>query len=423
MPKASRLNSPYVVMAVVLAMYSAKAVAKLAVGSHINSPMITGDGFHNLADIFVALLVVAAVWISKLPPDERYPFGRKNVESIARLAIGGMLIPTALHFGLTSIMGLVSYAPGLERTVRHLSPIELPTHEPLLMGTDVNGPYGLWWILGITGVSALLSFLIGRYEIVAGKANGHASMVADGKETRSDGLIEIVIFVGVIAEYLFHAAWLEYPLGIGVAALVGRTGWELWLEGWHALLQHSLGREVEDAIRRTCTTLRGVDSVEQVTTFRVGSRAVVILKLLTRSPAVAHDDLKKALKLHLTAMLAKQDIEDAEFHLRFSPPPTLETRIAYAVMTDGKTIIVAPDLQHATHFIISTSLGDETVRWTLEQPPSACQDDLVSWLEAKRVVTLRFFGDRQAERHGSIIYTGVPAYDLRTLGLEDLSPA
>lgn len=423
MSKGSRWSSPYLVMAAVLVMYGAKVVAKLTIGSHINSPMITGDGFHNLADIFVAVLVVVAVWISKLPANERYPFGRKNVESIARLAIGAMLIPTALHFGLTSLIGLLSYAPGLDRSLRDFVPFALPTHEPLLMGTDVNGPHGLWWILGITGGSALLSFVMGRYETDAGKANGHASMVADGKETKSDGLIEIVIFAGVCFEYLFHAAWLEYPLGIGVAILVGRTGKELWLEGWRALLQHSLGREVEDAIRQTCRAVRGIDRVEHVTTFRVGSRAVVILKMLTGSPAAAHDDLKEALKLHLTATLAEHKIDDAEFHLRFSPPQAVETRIAYAALTDGKTVVVSPDLKHATHFIICTALGHEVVRWKLEQPPSDCKGELVSWLESKRVVSLRFFGDRQAERHGTITFAGVPSYDLRTLGLEDLKRA
>lgn len=411
-----RWRSPYMVMAAVLVMYGLKVAAKLTIGSHINSPMITGDGFHNMADFVVALLVVVSVWISRLPADERYPFGRKNVESIVRLAIGAMLIPTALHFGATSLMGLLSYAPALDRSVRDFMPFGLPTHEPLLMGQGVN----VWWILGVTGGSVLLSFVMGRYEIDAGKANGHASMVADGQETRSDGLIELVIFLGVCAERLFHAAWLEYPLGIGVAVLVARTGAELWIEGWHALLQRSLGREIEDAIRKTCVALRGIDSVEQVTTFRVGSRAVIILKILTEAPAGAHDDLKKALKRHLAAMLAEREIEDAEFHLRFSTPKIVESRMAYAALTDGEIIVISPDLEHATHFIICTVENRAVTRWTLETPPDACKDDLLAWLEAKRVTTLRFFGDRQAERRGGITFAGVPSYDLHTLGLEDL---
>lgn len=415
MTKGSRWSSPYVVMAAVLAMYGIKVAAKLAVGTHIHSPMITGDGFHNLADIFVALLVVATVWISKLPPDGRYPFGRKNVESLARLAIGAGLIPTALHFGAASLMGLLSYAPDLDRSVRAFVPFGLPRHEALLMGPDAD----LWWILGVTGGSVLLSFVMGRYEIGAGKANGHASMVADGKETRSDGLIELVIFLGVCAEHLFHAAWLEYPLGIGVAVLVGRTGIELWLEGWHALLQHSLGPEVERAIREACLAMPGIDGVEQVTTFPIGSRAVCILKILTETPAVAHDDLKKALKQHLSARLAGLGHEDAEFHLRFSLPPSRDGRVAYAVLTDGQAIAVAPDLERATHFLVCTVLRGKITRWTLEQPPAACRDDFVSWLEAKRVQTLYLFGDRQAEALGKLTLSGVPSYDLRTLGLLD----
>jgi len=413
MPTNPRRLSPYVVMAAVLAMYGVKVAAKLTIGRHIHSPMITGDGFHNVADAFEAVLILVAVWISRLPPDERYPFGRKNIESLARLGIGLGLVPTALHFGLTSLMGLAAYAPDLDHALRQLAPFGLPRPEPLLMGSDANGPNGLWWILGITGGSAVLSMVMSRYEIRAGKANGHASMVADGQETASDGLIELVIFAGVCAEYAFDAPWIEYPLGIGVAVLVGRTGFELLLGGWHALLQYSLGREVEDAIRRCCAVTRGVMDVEQTTTFRVGSRAVVILKILTEAPAGAHDDIKKALKFHLAATLAEHGIEDAEFHLRFSPPKVVETRLAYAAMIDGETVAVARDLASATHFLICTAENGEVRRWTLEQPPAACDGDLLSWLEGKRVVKLCFFGDRR----GNVTFVGVPSCDLRTLGL------
>jgi hypothetical protein len=249
-------------------------------------------------------------------------------------------------------------------------------------------------------------------------------MVADGKETLGDGLIESVIFVGVVAEYGLDAVWVEYPLGLGVAFLVARTGKELLGDGLAGLLQRSLGQEVEDAIRVVCLTNHGVREVEQVKTFRVGNDAVCILKILTDAPAGAHDDVKKALKRRLSARLAELDIKEVEFHLRFSRLPVSDVRVAYAAVTDGAegddaVIAVVPEIGHATHFIICDLVNGEAARWTLEAPPDACKDALLEWLLGKRVIRILVFGDRQATTFGPIPVHGVPSYNLRTLGLEE----
>lgn len=285
------------------------------------------------------------------------------------------------------------------------------------MGPDVFG-----WVVAVTFGSAVLSFIVSWYEIRAGRLNGHPSMVADGQETRSDGMIEATIFVGICLEYGFRAAWLEYPFGLGVAFLVARTGRELLSEGLAGLLQRSLGADVERAIREECLSTHGVREVEQVKTFRVGSAAVCILKILTDAPAGSHDDVKKALKARLAVRLAEQEIDDAEFHLRFSRLPIVDERVAYAAVTDGEAIAVVPDAGQATHFIICDLKRGEVVRWTLEPPPPACEERVVDWLVAKRVAKLYVFGDRPATTLGPIQVSGVPSYSLRTLGLLEPPP-
>ena len=418
MTETARKPSPYPVLGLIAGMYALKVALKLGVGTSIGSPMITGDGSHNLADLVETALVGVAVYVSSRPPNERYPFGRKNVESVVRALIGLGLLYTALHFAAVSAAGLLSYAPALDARVRGFLPIGLPRHEPLRMDAAV-----LPWVLSITAVSAALSFLCSPYEIRAGRKGGHASMIAAGKEMRGDGLIELAILAGVGAEYLFNAAWLEYPFGLLVAAIIAHSGRELFMEGWHALLQHSLGKDVEAAVRETCVSLRGIAAVEQVTTFPVGSLAVCIAKILTDAPADAHDDLKKALKAHLAARLAELGHEETEFHLRFSNTPPEHHREAYAAIVqvrDGaKVMAIAPDLACATHFLICDVVRGEIVRVTAEPMPAPCGGDVVSWLEGKRVTTLRLFGDEPAMRHGGVTFAGAPSYGLRTLGLAD----
>lgn len=413
MKAASRWSTPHGMMAIVFAMYLCKVVAKLVIGYSIHSPMITGDGWHNVADLLEVVMVIVAVRMARRPADEDYPFGRKNVESIARAMIGVGLLLAALRFVGASVAGLLSYAPELDRAVRGVVPF-LPHHHPLQMGNGIAP-----WVISLTAISVGLSYVVSRHEIRVGKAHGHPSMVADGEETRSDGLIESAILVGICAEYLLRAPWLEYIFGLGVAALISRTGLELFLGGWRALLQKSLGREVETALKEECGKTHGVAAVEQITTFTVGSLAVCIIKILTDAPASAHDDIKKALKERLAKRLVALGHEDSTFHLRFSRTPLRWQRVAYAIVSDGEAHAVATDLEEATHFAVCNLERGVAVRWWLEKLPSACQGDCVSWLEEKRVEKLYFFADGQPVRHGSVVFEGVPTYNLRTLGLLD----
>lgn len=412
MKNRSRWLSPYVVMSAVLLMYGLKVVLKLWIGRDIHSPTITGDGFHNVADIFEALAVLVVVVISRMPPNERYPYGRKSFENIVRSVIGGGLFITALHFAATSVMGIASYLPEVERSLRETSPFGLPRPKPLIMGGDI-----LWVVVLITLGSALLSFTFSWYEIRAGKVNGHASMVADGQETLNDGIIESSIFIGICAEYALGWVWIEYPLGLGVAFLVARTGRELFTEGLAGLLQRSLGPEVENPMREVCLSIHGVGAVRHMKTFRVGSTAICNIEMLTDAPATAHDDIKAAVRQHLAKRLAELGNEDAEFYLSFSNLPAAESRVAYAALTDGYSIVVARSVETATHFVLCDLVNGEVVCWTLEPRPTPTEPDLVTWLVAKRVRRLYVFGDSAISMIGAIPVSSAPSFSLWTLGL------
>ena len=101
------VTSPFTVMVLVLVMYIVKVAVKLSVGGYVNSPMITGDGWHNVADIFEALVVIGALVISRLPKSEDYQFGRMGIESLFSVLVGGWLCIMALNIGAHSVFGLI----------------------------------------------------------------------------------------------------------------------------------------------------------------------------------------------------------------------------------------------------------------------------------------------------------------------------
>ena len=408
------LTNPFGVMSLVVLMYLVKAALKITVGHQINSPMIEGDGYHNLADILEALAVIVVIWVAKRPASSDYPFGKKNVEFFTSLAIGGALLVMAVQFALKSAVGLLALAPSFDQAVRAVLP--LPVHEPLVMSTST-----LPWVLALTIGSVILSLVVSRYQIAMGKRGGHASMIADGQETASDGRIEIITLIGVVSEYAFNAPWLEYPLGLVVAFAIAHTGYELFQDGLRVLLQHSIGQEHEEEITKRCLAMAGVNKVESLKTFQIGSTAVCILTVTTehRTGTISH--LKYGIEYHIKQYLLDSGFSDCELNVKFEKPEPARHRIAYAVVEkDGESataalsFVVAPSIAAATHIVVCDLENGMVVRTKQEEKPT----DLPAFLDKKRVVRLYLFTADPAQLPGSnVAVLSSTSYQAELLGL------
>lgn len=382
-----RLNDPVVVMSLVAAMYVLKAFCKITIGKLINSPMIAGDGFHNIADLFEAAAVITVILVARRPSSENYPFGRKNIEFFASLAIGASLLFMSFRFALDSVVGSLAFFPELDQAVRGF--VSLPAYEPLIMNVST-----LPWVLAVTAGSVVLSLVVSRYQIFVGKLSGHASLIADGEETASDGRIEAVTLIGVIAEYVFHSPWLEYPLGFVVAFLIGRTGFELFRGACRVLLQHSLGAEREGRIREICLSCPGVIAVANLKTFQVGHTAVCMVMLETQRGFAAVEQIKYGIEYLLKAYLLESDFKDCELSVKFRLPEPGRHREAYAVCKVGGKNFVALTLEQATHIWVCDVERGAIVRSTEEALPG----DPVAFLARKRVLKLHVFDADHQER-------------------------
>ncbi|MCA9800674.1 MAG: cation diffusion facilitator family transporter [Cyanobacteria bacterium HKST-UBA02] len=377
-------SNPFFVMGLVLFMYAVKAAVKITLGASINSPMIEGDGFHNLADILEALAVMAVIYVSKLPSSDEYPFGRKNIEFFASLAIGIGLLALSFQFATRSIGGMLFYFPTLDQAVRSVIP--LPTHEPLVMDP---GTFPV--VLGISLVSVVLSVVVSRYQIAVGRSSGHASLVADGEETASDSRIEFVTLGGILAEYAFDAPYLEYPLGLLVAFLIARTGWELFSRAWKVLLQHSLGAEREAEIRKLCLTVPGVVELASLKTFQVGQTAVVMVTVVTRRGSGPSAFMKYGLEHIVESYLLGDEFKECELSVKFQKPSPERYRVAYAV-DYGDQVTVAASLTGASHLVICDVEAGAIVR-TKYEPLGAVLSGgkLDAYLETKHIRDLFVF--------------------------------
>jgi cation diffusion facilitator family transporter len=397
--------SPFATMWLVVGMYAVKAALKIGLGQHINSPMIAGDGFHNLADILEALAVLLVIWISRRPTSDDYPFGKKNVEFFTSLAIGSALLLMSCNFALQSAAGIIAIFPNVDAAVRSVLP--LPVHHPLVMSHDTFG-----YVFGLTLGSVLLSFLISRHQIAVGKKSGHASLIADGEETASDGRIELITLVGVLGEYFFHAPWLEYPLGLLVAAVIAHTGWELFMGGFRVLLQHSIGAEHESEIRRRCLAVVGVDSLTGLKTFQIGSTAVCLLTVVTEHNTSTIATMKYGLEHTLKDYILSAGFKECELHLKFQKPEPQRHRVAFAVAAAEGQLVVSPTVEQASHIIICDVEHGDIVRSKQEPKPV----DLTEFLKRKRVTCLYLFHSAPESVEGVAVASS-PSFQAQLVGL------
>ena len=419
---------PYMVMAAVILMYAVKVIVKISVGNFVNSPVITGDGYHNASDILEAVLVITVIMLAQRPPNWKYPFGRKNVESIFELAVGLSLTYLAFRVLTQSLGGLLAYFPLLNNEIRKFVP--LPEHETLLMGQEY-----FWWVLGTMAGSAILSVIASTIQIKVGKSFRHKSLVADGQETRSDGVIEFTAVAGILGEYSFNMPVIEYILGLGVTILLARTAFGLIVRGWRTLLQRSIGKEHEEKILDIVQKTYGVVDMAELKTFKIGAMPVLIMKVTTRSSAETALDIKSALAGRIHNYMAANEFPEWDYYIRFDKPIPHRYRISFAVISTDAGEVIAPSIKNATHFRVCDIEDEKIVRWKdyavppksearpLDGPPKL--SDAFKLLKDRRVKELQALDEEstiiaELQKNG-INYNHTPTHDPALLGISKVT--
>ncbi|MBV8072269.1 MAG: cation transporter [Acidobacteriaceae bacterium] len=82
------------------------AIAKVLVGIRAGSVSLVSDGLEAAGDALSSAIVYAGLWLASKPPDFEHPYGHGRYETLAGLAVGGMLLLTGagiLWHGLTSL--------------------------------------------------------------------------------------------------------------------------------------------------------------------------------------------------------------------------------------------------------------------------------------------------------------------------------
>ncbi|WP_219837201.1 cation diffusion facilitator family transporter [Paenibacillus sp. R14(2021)] len=214
-----------------IAAYLCLAALKLAVGLSANSEALTADGLNNSTDIIASVAVLIGLRLSRKPPDKDHRYGHFRAETVAALAASFIMFGVGLQVLYTSVTAF-----------------QRPSEAS-------HGSAAAWTAL----FSAIAIFAVYLYNVRLAKRIQSAALMAAAQDNRSDALVSIGAFVGIIGSSL-GLSWLDPLTALLVGLMICKTAWGIFRDAAHALTDGFDDQELQ-AIRSTVRDVPGVEKI------------------------------------------------------------------------------------------------------------------------------------------------------------------
>ena len=163
------------------------AVAKISMGTIINSSSMTADGFHSITDGSSNIIGLIGIGIAAKPIDDDHPYGHRKFETLTGLFIVAMLV----FLGLKIITSAVT---------KLMDPVKPEvTIESLI----------------VMIITLCINIFVAKYEHRKGVELNSTILISDSMHTRSD----IYVTIGVIATLIAVKLGVP-PIVDGIASLI-----------------------------------------------------------------------------------------------------------------------------------------------------------------------------------------------------------
>ena len=160
---------------------------KLTAGIFGNSYALIADAIESLVDVAGSAVIWLGLKVAAKPPDEDHPYGHGKAESLAALAVSGLLFLAGIGIAIEAVREIVT-----------------PHHTPA------------WYTLVVLIAVVIIKEGLFRIARRAANRDGSTAMAADAMHHRTDALTSIFAFIGI------------------AIALIGQKGWEP-ADDWAAL--------------------------------------------------------------------------------------------------------------------------------------------------------------------------------------------
>ena len=217
-------------------------LGKVFFGITGQSYALIADGVHSLADLSTDLMVWFAAKYSNQPADKEHPYGHARIETAFTVALGVVLIVTAI--------GIV-----VDSAQRLLNP------ESLLQPTPI--------VLLVAAISILANEGLYQYTIRAARQFNSGLLKANAWHHRSDAISSIVVLIGV-AGSLMGFPYLDAFAALGVALMIAHIGWDQAWTSIRELIDTGMEPKTAAALKGIIANVEGVQGVHMLRSRRMG---------------------------------------------------------------------------------------------------------------------------------------------------------
>ncbi len=279
----------------------ALAAAKLVAGLVGHSYALVADAVESMADIVGSAVIWAGLQYAQRPADEDHPYGHGRAESLAALAVAGLV-----------------FAAGLGIATKAIDEIVTPHHAP--------AP----WTLGVLIVVVVTKYTLGFMARRAARKAGSTAGQVDAAHHDTDALTSLAAFIGISIAVFGGPG---YEPADDIAALVASL-----IIIWNAYrlarppLDELLDRSPEDLVSTAmvhAAEVEGVANVQKATARKVGAKYLMEMHVRVHPLMSVFEShaLSHRVKDHVRAKLPV--IQDVLIHIEPScKPESQDDRLA-----------------------------------------------------------------------------------------------
>lgn len=173
------------------------------------------DALESGANIVAAIITLVALIVAAKPPDREHAYGHTKAEYLSSGAEGSLILLAAVFIVVQAISRL-------------LNPVPL---EQVGVGSLISG------------IAALINFLVARVLLKAGERHRSEALTADAKHLLTDVWTSLGVIAGVVLVGVTSWSWLDPAIALIVALQIMVTGFKLVQAAVNGLLDAGLPDE------------------------------------------------------------------------------------------------------------------------------------------------------------------------------------
>lgn len=262
-------------------------IIKLIFGIIGKSQALIADGLHSLSDLISDGVVLVAAKYSTQDADAEHPYGHARFETLATVAVGGLLLLVAAGMLIDAARRL--FEPAL-----------------LWQPTAVS--------LAIAVLSILVKEVLYQYTVHVAKCVRSQMLQANAWHHRSDAISSVIVLIGV-AGSMAGVLWLDAVAAIGVSLMIAHIGWSLGWGGVRDLVDTGLDDDQVIEIERIIQSVDGVHLLHDLRSRKMGANALVDVHILV-DPRISVSEGHQIGEIVRTSLINEiEDITDVLVHI------------------------------------------------------------------------------------------------------------